>query len=150
MKAKLATRSKQIAAAGALCCLAIGAEPMPAQASPTAASSEKQTAATQSTFYCNTKALTPVERAHHKQLTDKLLALRKEAVEIEKGYEFQYSPSELSLAELADWAVAEAKCCSFFDFHLDLERQGTLLCLRLTGDQGIKPFIRSEFHVPTK
>jgi len=150
MKAKFATRSKQIAAAGALCCLAIGAGPMPAQASPTAASSEKQTAATQSTFYCNTKALTPVERAHHKQLTDKLLALRKEAVEIEKGYEFQYSPSELSLAELADWAVAEAKCCSFFDFHLDLERQGTLLCLRLTGDQGIKPFIRSEFHVPTK
>lgn len=38
----------------------------------------------------------------------------------------------------------------FFDFHIDLEREGKLLCLRLTGEEGIKSFIRSEFQVPTK
>jgi len=35
----------------------------------------------------------------------------------------------------------------FFDFHIDLEREGRLLCLRLTGEDGIKPFILAEFHV---
>ena len=111
---------------------------------------EKQALTTQNTFYCNIKALNPVERVHHKQLTDKLIAGRKEIAETEKGYEFQFSPSSVSLSELADWVVAEGKCCPFFDFHIDVEREGKLLCLRLTGEEGIKPFIRSEFQVPAK
>ena len=113
------------------------------------ASAERQTTV-QSKFYCNTKALTPAERARHTQLTNKLMTIRKEVVETEKGYEFQYSPSELSLLDLADWVVAEGKCCPFFDFHIDLEREGSLLCLRLTGEEGVKEFIRAEFHVAAK
>jgi len=111
---------------------------------------EKQVLTTQNKFYCKIKALNPVERQRHKQLTDKLIAARREIVETEKGYEFQYSPSNVSIGELADWVVAEGKCCPFFDFHIDLEREGNLLCLRLTGEEGIKPFIRSEFQVPAK
>ena len=108
---------------------------------------EKPTVTTQSKFYCNIKALTPEERARHKQLGEKLLAARKETVETEKGYEFQFSPADVSLAELAEWVVAESKCCPFFDFHIDLERDGKLACLRLTGEEGIKAFIRAEFGV---
>jgi hypothetical protein len=111
---------------------------------------EKQVLTTQNKFYCNIKALNPAERVRHKQLTDKLIAARREIVETEKGYEFQYSPSNVSIGQLADWVVAEGKCCPFFDFHIDLEREGNLLCLRLTGEEGIKPFIRSEFRVPAK
>ena len=124
-----------------------GAARLHAQNSAATTNAEKKTMTTASKFYCNTKALTPAERAHHKQLTDKLIASRKEIVETEKGYEFQYNPSTVSLVELADWVVAEGKCCPFFDFHIDLEREGQLLCLRLTGEDGIKPFIRSEFQV---
>ena len=116
---------------------------------PRGSNAEKQTV-TQSKFYCNIKALSPAERTSHKQLTDKLMALRRETVESEKGYEFQYSPKEVSLSELAEWVVAEGKCCPFFDFHIDLEREGGLLCLRLTGAEGIKAFIRSEFQIGTK
>jgi hypothetical protein len=54
------------------------------------------------------------------------------------------------VAELAEWVVAERKCCAFFDFHIDFEREGTLLCLRLTGEEGIKAFIRSEFALAAK
>jgi hypothetical protein len=100
---------------------------------------------TQSKFYCNTKALNPTERARHKLLTDKLMAQRTSIVETEKGYEFQYSPSAVSLAELSEWVAAESKCCPFFDFHIDLENEGRLLCLRLTGDKGVKEFVRAEF-----
>jgi hypothetical protein len=143
-------RKQRVAVAGLAVLLSSGAL---VQASPQETKSnkkEKQVLTTQNKFYCNTKALNPVERVHHKQLTDKLIAGRKEIVETEKGYEFQFSPSNVSLAELADWVVAEGKCCPFFDFHIDLEREGKLLCLRLTGEEGIKPFIRSEFQVPAK
>jgi len=98
-------------------------------------------------FYCNIKALSPAERVSHKQLTEKLVAVRTETIETPKGYEFQFSPSTISIAELADWVAAEGKCCPFFDFHIDLEQEGRLLCLRLTGAHGIKPFIRDVFHL---
>jgi len=101
----------------------------------------------QSKFYCNIKALTVEERARHKSLTEKLMAVRKEIVETDKGYEFQYRPTDVSLAELAAWVSAESKCCPFFDFHIDLEREGKLACLRLTGEEGIKAFIRAEFKM---
>jgi hypothetical protein len=105
---------------------------------------------TQSRFYCNSKALNPSERSEHKQLTDKLVMHRKKIVETDDGYEFQFDPSDISLAELSRWVVAEGKCCPFFDFRIDLEQAGSLLCLRLTGEDGIKSFIRSEFQVPAK
>jgi hypothetical protein len=111
---------------------------------------QEKEAMTQAKFYCNTKALNPNERAHHKLLTDKLVARRTRIVETEKGYEFQYSPATVSLGELADWVAAESKCCPFFGFHIDLEDEGKLLCLRLTGEEGLKPFMRAEFLVPPK
>jgi hypothetical protein len=146
---QIAGTEKRIAAATALALLLTGSGALRllGQNAPATANTEKKTMMTASKFYCNTKALTPAERTHHKKLTDKLIASRKEIVETEKGYEFQYSPSTISLAELADWVVAEGKCCPFLDFHIDLEREGQLLCLRLTGEEGIKPFIRSEFQV---
>jgi hypothetical protein len=116
-------------------------------AQPVAVRKQEKEFMTQSKFYCNTKALNPRERAHHKLLTDKLVAKRTRIVETEKGYEFQYSPATVSLAELADWVAAESKCCPFFGFHIDLEDEGKLLCLRLTGEEGVKPFMRGEFLV---
>jgi hypothetical protein len=139
-----------LGAALALLMAGSGAVRIQAQAVPRKINAEGQPMTTQSEFYCNRNALSPTERAHHKQLTDKLLATRPNIAETEKGYEFQFSPSTVSLAELADWVAAEGKCCEFFDFHIDVERRGSLLCLRLTGDEGIKPFIRAEFQVPAK
>jgi hypothetical protein len=147
------TRKKLVVAGGmTLAALTMGGETasLGALDSARAAGQEKQIVTAQSKFYCNSKALRPEERARHKQLTDKLTSIRKEVIETEKGYEFQYSPSDVSLLELADWVVAEGKCCPFFDFHIDLEQEGTLVCLRLTGAEGIKAFIRAEFPVAAK
>jgi hypothetical protein len=115
-------------------------------ASP-APKSREQTMTTQSRFYCNMKALSHTDRIQHLMLTGKLIIVRKEIVELENGYEFQFSPSNVSVEDLANWVVAESKCCPFFDFHIDLEEEARLLCLRLTGGEGIKEFIRSEFKV---
>ncbi len=53
----------------------------------------------------------------------------------------------MTVAELAEWTVMESKCCRFFDFHIDLEEEGKLMCLRLTGREGIKKFIKMEFGI---
>jgi hypothetical protein len=108
---------------------------------------EAQTSNSQNKFYCNIHALSAAERAHHKELTEKLLGARKESVETPSGYEFQFNPKTVTLGELADWVGAESKCCSFLDFHIDVEAEGNLLCLRLTGEDGVKAFIRAEFGV---
>lgn len=105
-------------------------------------------AVSQSKFYCNLKAMSPAERQRHKELTEYLIRVRKQIVETPKGYEFQYSPSDVSLTKLVEWVTAEEQCCSFFNFHIDLEREGQLVCLGLSGVDGIKPFIRSEFQIP--
>src|SRR6267154_234103 len=143
-------KRRAVATAGAALALLIGggeAAGLAAQGPTIVVEGERQVATTQSKFYCNIKALTPEERARHKQLSEKLNAQRKEIVETQKGYEFQYNPADISLAKLAEWVGAESKCCPFFDFHIDVEREGKLLCLRLTGEEGIKAFIRAEFGV---
>ena len=124
-----------------------GAMGLKAQSAAIVVQPERQETTVQSKFYCDIKALTPGERARHNQLTEKLMAARKDIVETATGYELQYSPSDVSLAELAEWVAAESKCCPFFDFHIDLEREGKLACLRLTGEEGIKAFIRAEFKI---
>jgi hypothetical protein len=148
-KDRFVTSSKKSAAGLtlALWMASSGTISLAAQGSAILVQPEKQMTTVQSKLYCNIKALTPEERARHKQLTEKLFAARKEIVETEKGYEFQFSPADVSLAELAQWVAAESKCCPFFDFHIDLEREGKLACLRLTGEEGIKAFIRAEFKI---
>jgi hypothetical protein len=149
-KERFAGTEMSMAAAAALTLLLAGgvtaAEAGRSQMQPQT-SKENQMTTTQTKFFCNIKALTPEERAHHKQLGDKLMAARKEIIEMPNGYEFQFSPKNVTLAELADWVVDENKCCPFFNFHIDLENEGALICLRLTGEEGIKQFIRGEFLV---
>jgi hypothetical protein len=137
------------AAAGAMALLMASGGPtaLATQGSAIIVRPQKQETTMQSKFYCNIKALSPDGRVRHDKLNQKLLAARKEVIETAKGYELQFRPAEVSLAELAEWVTAESKCCPFFDFHIDLEHEGSLLCLRLTGEEGIKPFIRAEFRV---
>lgn len=111
------------------------------------ANTEKHMTTTQSKLFCNTKTLTAEQWAHHKQLSEKLMAARKATVETDRGYDFQFGPQDATLADLADWVVAESKCCPFFDFHIDFENEGKLICLRLTGEEGVKQFMRAEFGI---
>src|SRR5271154_5729833 len=97
-----------------LCGCGVGLEA--AQSLPATAGVEQQEGSTPGKFYCNIGALTPEERARHKEMTHKLIAARDAVVETPKGYEFQFTPENVSVAELAEWVVAESKCCPFFYF----------------------------------
>lgn len=98
-------------------------------------------------FYCNLKALTSPEREHHSRLSQKLNEARIETKELADGYDFRFAPESVSVAELADWVSNERKCCPFFDFAIELKRDGGAVWLKLTGSEGVKPFIRSEFKI---
>jgi hypothetical protein len=102
---------------------------------------------TASGFYCNTSALTDADRGRYDQLIRKLEAARIEIQELPDGYSFRLRSDLISLTEVAEWISYECKCCPFFDFEIQLERNNGRLWLKLKGQDGIKPFIRAEFGV---
>jgi hypothetical protein len=75
-------------------------------------------------FSLRLKALNAGERRKREELTQKLLAKRRDVVEMEKGHEFQCAPEDVSVAEVAEWVKAESKCCPFFDFHMIWRSKG--------------------------
>jgi hypothetical protein len=98
-------------------------------------------------FYCNAKALNKSERERYNHLTDKLANTRTETRELPDGYAFRLKNELIALPEVAEWISSERKCCPFFGFEIVLERDNGPLWLKLRGADGIKAFIRAEFHV---
>lgn len=114
---------------------------------PPDASSEGQAVTESSRFYCNLNALTPAERARQKQLSTQLAASRIEMKELPDGYAFRLQRGAVSVADLAEWVSLETKCCPFFSFDIELERDNGPLWLKLRGEEGVKQFIVSDFHL---
>jgi hypothetical protein len=97
--------------------------------------------------YCNVKAFTEEERVKYNELTAKLKTARTGTRELPDGYSFELDPKQVSLAEVAEWVADETKCCPFFTFEIGVAGETGALTLSLKGREGIKPFIRMEFHV---
>jgi len=117
-----------------------------AQDSARFAEQEKQVATTQSKFHCNTKALTPVMSGHNQQAigVKKLTAARKKIVRNgEKGTNFSTAGGHIA-CRVGGVGRRGKNCCPFFDFHIDVEREGKLLCLRLTGEEGSRRLSRGD------
>ncbi len=98
-------------------------------------------------FYCNMNALNRVDRQRYDQLIGRLQAALIEIRELPDGYAFRLRNELVSLAEVAEWVSYESKCCPFFDFEMQLERDNGPLWLKLRGKEGIKPFIRAELGI---
>lgn len=107
----------------------------------------EQTTMEASGFYCNLKALSLKERARHLQLTYEIERARVETVEMANGFAFRLQDGTVSLTELAEWVLAERKCCPFFDFEIEQQADGGPLWLKLRGKDGVKAFMRSEFGI---
>jgi len=81
------------------------------------------------------------------ELTGKLATARVETKELPDGYAFRLKSEQIALSEVVEWISWERKCCPFFDFEIALERDHGPLWLKLRGADGVKIFIRAEFHV---
>jgi glyoxylase-like metal-dependent hydrolase (beta-lactamase superfamily II) len=96
-------------------------------------------------FACDPKAITAEDRKRYDQLFAMLFSSVEERRELPDGYAFRLA-EPISMASVARWMELEGKCCPFFDFQLERERERGALWMRLTGRPGVKQFIREEFR----
>jgi hypothetical protein len=136
-----------MALAGTFAIVALGGLSAQQRRQTTTARPEDKMATETSGFYCNLKGFTFAERVHHGLLSHKLAEARVDTRELADGYAFLLRPESVSLADLADWVSNERKCCPFFDFNIEIERDGGPMWLKLRGSEGVKQFIRSEFGI---
>lgn len=98
-------------------------------------------------FACNMKAMNAEQRQRYDLLAKQLQIAIQEIEELPDGYAFRLPPEASTVKDAAEWITYERLCCPFFDFGLEVERNGGAMWLRLTGREGVKPFIRSEFGI---
>jgi hypothetical protein len=96
-------------------------------------------------FFCDMTALTGDQRARHHELAFVLKSSLAIIHELPNGYDFEFSWEPATYAALAELTPLEHACCPFFDIGIRIESASNKLCWRLTGREGIKPFIRAEF-----
>lgn len=103
-------------------------------------------AAAGSPFACDLLALTPEQRKRHfDELGPMLRSIKRSFRELPDGYEFEFPADANTFALVTEWGLQERACCPFFDVDIRLDREGGPLWLRLTGREGTKQFIRSDF-----
>ncbi len=88
-------------------------------------------------------ALTPEQRARHRQLGESLRSAILKTRELNDGYEYEFAMNPATYHALAEITPLEHACCPFFTIALRLEH--SKLVWQLTGDEGITQFIRMEF-----
>lgn len=96
-------------------------------------------------FACNLKSMNTDQRQRYDVLSKQLKVAIKEIKELPDGYAFRFPSDTPMLEDVAEWITYERLCCPFFTFAMEMEREGEAMWLRLTGREGVKPFIESEF-----
>ena len=96
-------------------------------------------------FACNMNAMTSEERARYDVLRRKLEQAVERVEELENGYTLRLRDASISFEEVAQWVEYEQKCCSFFGLGVEAAPQKGPIALRVTGEPGVKDFIRMEF-----
>jgi hypothetical protein len=94
---------------------------------------------------CDLNAFGAEEHKRYVSLTKQLRSAIVEERELNDGYAFQISVERLSPTTIAEWIMLEQKCCPFFEFDLRFEANRGPVWLDLTGQPGVKDFIRDEF-----
>jgi hypothetical protein len=67
------------------------------------------------------------------------------AEETTGGYNIRFPSNDVTLAALSEFISLERRCCPFLDFKLTVPRGGGDLFLELSGPEGAKEFIATNF-----
>lgn len=93
---------------------------------------------------CDMTAIAPEQRPQHMATIKRLFSLVEKMRELPDGYSFKLPNDSEVVLMAAEFISLERLCCPFFDFAIDIEREGGPFWLSLTGRQGVKPFIMAE------
>jgi hypothetical protein len=94
-------------------------------------------------FVCRLDALPTYEQERHHGVVNELFGSIEAIRELDDGYAFRLPPDPRFAQVASEFISRERLCCPFFKFEIDTTSQDTWL--RLTGPQGVKPFIVEEF-----
>jgi hypothetical protein len=103
--------------------------------------------ANESPIACSLNALDSEQRLRHQSLTVQLRSAAQETLELTDGYSFRLPSDEATIQKTAEWITMERRCCPFIAFGLEVGREGGPLWLSLTGREGVKSFLKTEFGV---
>ncbi len=95
---------------------------------------------------CELSALGTEERERRSALARKLFGAVVERRELDRGFTFRVEQARATLAEIGDWIALERRCCPFFDFRIDVAREGGAVWLMVSGGEGVKEFLRAELE----
>ena len=98
----------------------------------------------ESPLACVMEAIPPQQRDPHIAKAKTLFKQVMEVEELEDGYRFRFQNEERLLTQLTEFIVLERLCCPFLGFALEVEPERGAVWFRLTGRDGVKPFIRAE------
>jgi len=99
-------------------------------------------------FYCDMTAIPSALRKHHSDLTKELFGSVESMQELPNGFAFRLKDQEGLLAKMAEFVDRERLCCPFFSFAIEVGSERGAVWFRLTGPDGVKPFIRAEIGFP--
>lgn len=95
-------------------------------------------------FACDMTVFSSAEREEHLATIREVFSAIREIRELPDGYAFRFENEERTLAQVATFVAKERRCCPFFGFRIEVEPEGGPVWLSMTGEDGIKPFIRAE------
>ena len=98
-----------------------------------------------SVFACNLKAISAAERPRYNDLMKRLQTAIRHRNELPDGFLFKLDGSTITLREVAEWMTMERLCCPFLTFQLSASGDRTDWLLKLTGADGVKPLLQTEF-----
>ncbi len=98
---------------------------------------------------CNLGAFDVEQRGRYQQVTERLMDVVEEFHELPEGYKFRCPSDESTVLNLAEFIALERLCCPFFTFNLEVEANSGPVWLYITGPEGVKDFILSEFGLET-
>lgn len=96
---------------------------------------------------CNLFGLTAAERLRQQELHKQLFSQAASVRELSNGYAVSFPATKENILGAAEFISLERVCCSFFHFDLEVGSQDEPVWLRITGGQGVKEFLKSEFHL---
>jgi len=86
--------------------------------------------------------------ARYGELVRRVREAVQDRTELSDGYAFKLGSKKITLPEAAEWIAMERLCCPFLVLQLSAAGNQAHWILMLTGPEGVKPLLDSEF--PTR
>ena len=92
---------------------------------------------------CDFAVMDTEQRERYRALRRRLGEDFHEARELDDGYAFRHSSDAKVLIALAEYVTLERLCCPFFDFAIEVGRDGGDVWLKMTGGQEVKRILQA-------